>query len=94
MKVVPLFSEVIKSHGEDVWFRTAVLSSVPGSSIEFLSLLFKEGYFSDTSKQHAVTFLKDFSFVIQKRNEKHEMDQLSNLLQEFKLSDIVKLSSK
>ena len=93
-QVVPLFSEVIKSRGENVWFRTAVLSSVPGSSIEFLSLLFKDGYFSDTSKQHAITFLKDFSYVIQKRNEKHEMDQLSRFLQEFELSHIVKLSSK
>ena len=38
-QVVPALASVIEKHGQDSWFRVAVLSSEPGSSLPLLELL-------------------------------------------------------
>ncbi|MBL7699034.1 MAG: HEAT repeat domain-containing protein, partial [Chitinophagaceae bacterium] len=73
-------SEAIKKYGENKWFRTAVLSSVPGSSMEFFELLYKQNYFSDKSKGSSVSLLNDLSFIIKKRNKEDEVRKLSEML--------------
>lgn len=79
-QVVGTLSHVIKMRGRDEWFRIAVLSSVPGSSMDLFELIFKEKYFLNERNEHAVAFMKDFCFVIGKRNNEQEVNKLLEIL--------------
>jgi len=76
--VAPALSKVLEQRGQSAWFRTAVLSSEAGSSIDLLNELNKNGSFFSAAATWKVAFLQDFSNVIGERNNK---DQIAALLE-------------
>jgi hypothetical protein len=79
-KVVPVLARVIEKHGQDSWFRIAVLSSEAGSSLPLLELLVKQGLFFGKAVAEGAAFLNDFSYVIGARNREDEIVDLLKLL--------------
>jgi len=63
----------LKKYGYDKFFRSAVLSSVAGSSMEFFDALVKQGWFDETDKSGQSEFLQVFSNIIAQRNKKDEI---------------------
>jgi putative membrane-bound dehydrogenase-like protein len=81
--VIPALAKVLELHGESSWFRTAVLSSEAGSSIDLLKTLEKNSFFKDASPGK-LTFFEAYSTVIGVRNEKGQIvSLLGNLSQPF-----------
>jgi len=79
--VIPALAKVLELHGERSWFRTAVLSSEAGSSIDLLKTLEKNSFFKDASPWK-LTFFETYSNVIGARNEKSQIvSLLDNLSQ-------------
>src|SRR6185437_9645415 len=68
--VVPVMAKVVEQQGQSAWFRTAVLSSEAGSSVDLLKQLDKEGSFFEAVAAWKLTFLENFSDVIGRRNQK------------------------
>jgi putative membrane-bound dehydrogenase-like protein len=79
-QVVPALASVIEKHGENNWFRIAVLSSEAGSSLPLLELLLKRDLFFSASKSEWAAFLGDFSYVIGARNREGEIAGLLKVL--------------
>ena len=71
--VVPALAKVVAQRGQSAWFRTAVLSSEAGSSIDLLNELDKKGSFFDTASPWKTSFLEDFSNVIGRRDQKKQI---------------------
>ncbi len=84
--VIPALAKALELHGESSWFRTAVLSSEAGSSIDLLKTLEKNSFFKDTSSWK-LTFFAACSNVIGARNEK---DQIVSLLDNLSQPTIAK----
>ena len=78
--VVPAMAKVIEQQGQSAWFRTAVLSSEAGSSIDLLKELDKKGSFFDVVAPWKVTFLENFSTVIGGRNQKEQIVALLEMV--------------
>jgi putative membrane-bound dehydrogenase-like protein len=79
--VVPVLAKVLAQRGQSAWFRTAVLSSEPGSGIGLLTALEKNSFFKDASPWKS-DFFKTYSSVIGARNLKNEVvSVLDNLSQ-------------
>jgi putative membrane-bound dehydrogenase-like protein len=89
-EVVSALARVIVMHGEDHWFRTAVLSSDAGCSLNIFKILLEQGYFADSSKKHAADFLNGLYFVVNKRNKKEEKDSMAKMLSDNKLQKMIK----
>jgi hypothetical protein len=70
--VVPALAKIVEHYGYSSWFRTAVLSSEPGSSVELLKFLVKERSFFDDVAPWKLTFLENLSTVIGGRNKKEQ----------------------
>ncbi len=79
-EVVPALATVMEKHGQDRWFRIAVLSSEAGSSLPLLELLVNRGFFSGELKVERTAFLEDFSYVIGMRNREGEIVSLLKVL--------------
>lgn len=79
-KVVAALAKVIEQHGQDPWFRTAVLSSEAGSSVDILDRLINQNSFFGKAESWKVTFLEDFSYVIGSRNQQEEIIFFLDLL--------------
>ena len=79
-QVVPAFASVIEKHGQNNWFRIAVLSSEAGSSLPLLELLLKRDLFFTEAKSEWAAFLGDFSYVIGARNREGEIAGLLKVL--------------
>ena len=71
--VVPALAKVVAQRGQSAWFRTAVLSSEAGSSIDLLNELDKKGSFFDAAAPWKTGFLEDFSNVIGRRDQKKQI---------------------
>jgi len=78
-QVIPAFSAVLQKHSSDPWFRTAVLSANDGSSLQLLDFIINKGFFQEY-KQHKVSFLEDFSYIVGFRNNPTEINQLLALV--------------
>jgi hypothetical protein len=78
-QVIPAFAEVLQKHSSDPWFRTAVLSANDGSSLKLLDFIINKGFFQEY-KQHKVSFLEDFSYIVGFRNKQGEISQLLPLV--------------
>ena len=78
--VVPALASVIEKHGQDSWFRIAVLSSEAGSSLPLLQLLVKQDKFFGKATAERAAFLNDFSYVIGARNRENEIVSLLKML--------------
>lgn len=71
--VAAALSKVVEQRGQSAWFRTAVLSSETGSSIDLLKNLSQKGSFFDVAAPWKLAFLLDFSNVIGVRNQKGQI---------------------
>ncbi len=79
-KAEAAFEKVIRQYGDDLWFRTAVLSSEAGTAVGILDRLINQPLFFGKIEPWKVTFLEDFSYVIGSRNKKEEVSLFLNLL--------------
>lgn len=79
-RVLAAFSQVLKEHGQNRWFRTAVLSSEAGSGLALFESLVSQDFFSSEFRPGASSFLKDFSFAIGSRNRDGEVARLLSIL--------------
>ena len=80
VQVVHALASVIEKHGQNSWFRIAVLSSEAGSSLSLLGLLFNRGVFFKEAKEESTLFLQDFSYIIGARNREGEIASLLKML--------------
>lgn len=65
----------ITLHGQSAWFRTAVLSSTPGSSVELLKAL-RSATFYDAAADWKFAFCEALCKVIGARNSRQQVDAL------------------
>lgn len=79
-KVSTALANVVDQHGEDQWFRTAVLSSEAGSSVNLLKALLNQTSFFEEVEPWKRKFLEDFSYIIGSRHQKEEVNSLLNVL--------------
>ena len=85
-KVVAALAEVIKNHGQNDWFRSAVLSSEPGSSVEILKSLTGKNAFFSKEEAWKLSFIQDLSNVIGARYNKEQFSAYLNTLSDAGLS--------
>jgi putative membrane-bound dehydrogenase-like protein len=78
--VVSTFANALEKNGQYPWFRTAVLSSKAGSSIDLLKMLRDNHSFSGSPEPWKLLFVEDFSHIIGARNDKAEIAALSKIL--------------
>jgi putative membrane-bound dehydrogenase-like protein len=69
-RIIPAFVEIIQKQGQNDWFRSAVLSSVAGSSPELLKALVQQNSFFQNVEPWKLSFLQDISNVIGARHNK------------------------
>ncbi|MFA6946753.1 MAG: PVC-type heme-binding CxxCH protein [Pedobacter sp.] len=85
-KIVAALAMVIENHGQNDWFRNAVLSSDEGSSVEILKELAKDNLFFSKEEVWKLSFVQDLSNVIAARNDKAQFSSYLNLLSGAALS--------
>jgi putative membrane-bound dehydrogenase-like protein len=73
-KALDALAKVIAIHGEDPWFRTAVLSSKTGSSVAILQQLIHQHSFGREHAPWKKTFIEELSFVIGSANDIREVN--------------------
>lgn len=69
-RIIPAFVEIIQKQGQNDWFRSAVLSSVTGSSPELLKALVSQNSFFQNVEPWKLSFLQDLSTIIAARHNK------------------------
>ncbi|WP_306550201.1 PVC-type heme-binding CxxCH protein [Daejeonella sp.] len=69
-RIIPAFVEIIQKQGQNDWFRSAVLSSVTGSSPELLKALVSQNSFFQNVEPWKLSFLQDLSNIIAARHSK------------------------
>lgn len=77
-QVAPALAGILEKYGKDPWFRTAVLSSDAGSSVELARQLAESAYFNSASPEKDI-LLTDLAFIVGSRNRKGEAVQLLSL---------------
>jgi putative membrane-bound dehydrogenase-like protein len=70
--VVAALAEVINKYGQNDWFRSAVLSSEAGSSVEILNSLIKDKTFFIKGESWKLSFIQDLSNIIGARYNKEQ----------------------
>jgi len=70
--VVAALAEVISKYGQNDWFRSAVLSSEAGSSVEILNSLIKDKTFFIKGESWKLSFIQDLSNIIGARYNKEQ----------------------
>lgn len=73
--VIPALAKVVDRYGYSSWFRTAILSSTAGSSIDLLKALESGTFFGEVAPWK-LTFFEAFSTAIAERNQKEEIVRL------------------
>jgi putative membrane-bound dehydrogenase-like protein len=79
-KVTASLANVVNQYGEDQWFRTAVLSSEAGSSVNLLKVLVNKTSFFENVEPWKTKFLEDFSYIIGARQQKEQINSLLDVL--------------
>ena len=70
--VVAALAEVISKYGQNDWFRSAVLSSEAGSSVEILNSLIKDKTFFIKGESWKLSFIQDLSNITGARYNKEQ----------------------
>ena len=83
--VIPALVKALELHGQNSWFRTAVLSSEAGSCIDLLKTLEKNSFFKD-APSWKLEFLETASHIIGARNVKSQVSDVLRLLGQPSLS--------
>ena len=88
--VVEAFAKVLHRHGQDKWFRTAILSSKPGSSFSLMQTLASPSYdiFNQETKASSANdgeswqaaFMEEFFYVVGLRSQNDQISQLLEML--------------
>jgi hypothetical protein len=86
-EIIPAFSKLIQSHGQNEWLRIAVLSSELGSSPDLLESMVDQNAFSQNPETWKLRFLQDLSYTIAARNNKSQFISYLNLLSLPTMSD-------
>lgn len=79
-EAAPVLAKVLGLYGANSWFRTAVLSSDAGSSVDLVKALIRDNSFFQKEASWKKNFLEDFSYVIGARNEKKQVISFLALL--------------
>lgn len=77
---MPVLIKVLEEYGSEPLFRSAVLSSLPGSSMPFLNMLLTKSEWLRTQNEDSVAFMADFAFITGARRQKEEVMKLITLL--------------
>lgn len=78
--VTRALADAVKIHGQNEWFRSAVLSSNQGSSAEILNYLAKDDSFFSKEEAWKLSFVQDLSNVIGARYDKTQFAAYLSLL--------------
>ncbi|HEY1061750.1 MAG TPA: PVC-type heme-binding CxxCH protein [Daejeonella sp.] len=85
-KVIEALAEVIRKYGQNDWFRSAVISSEAGSSVEILNSLMKDNTFFSSEESWKLSFIQDLSNIIAARYNKEQYSAYLNTLSSGALS--------
>lgn len=85
-KVIEALAEVIRKYGQNDWFRSAVISSEAGSSVEILNSLIKDSAFFSKEESWKLSFIQDLSNIIGARYNKEQFSAYLNTLSSGALS--------
>lgn len=84
--VIEALAEVIRKYGQNDWFRSAVISSEAGSSVEILNSLIKDSAFFSKEESWKLSFIQDLSNIIGARYNKEQFSAYLNTLSSGALS--------
>jgi len=73
-EVVAALATITHQRGENPWFKTAVLSSEPGSSMEMVQELHRRKSFFEEDSKDRYAFFGDLSHVIGSRNQREQIN--------------------
>jgi putative membrane-bound dehydrogenase-like protein len=79
-KVDDSLAKALVQHGDDPWFRTAVLSARSSSSVSLLQKLIRQYSFFDIAAPWKISLLEQISYAAGTANELREVDQLLTIL--------------
>lgn len=79
-EVLETLAKIVKTHGNNSWFRMAILSSQAGSAMAFMELLLSQNYFSPNGQENKMAFLEDFAQIIGARSHNNEVAQFIEIL--------------
>ncbi|MDO8994288.1 MAG: dehydrogenase, partial [Daejeonella sp.] len=79
-KVIAALAEVIRNYGQNDWFRSAVISSEAGSSVEILNSLIQDNAFFGKEESWKLSFIQDLSNIIGARYNKEQFSAYLNTL--------------
>lgn len=79
-EVISALAKNAEKNVDDAFFRMAILSSFPGSSVEMLETLGSRDFFKNASASK-LKFVEDFGYIIGSRNGKSEMAKLITVLE-------------
>ncbi len=85
-KVIEALAEVIRKYGQNDWFRSAVISSEAGSSVEILNSLLQDNTFFSNEESWKLSFIQDLSNIIGARYNKDQFSAYLNTLSSGALS--------
>jgi len=85
-KVIEALAEVISKYGQNDWFRSAVISSEAGSSVEILNSLIKDSAFFSKEESWKLSFIQDLSNIIGARYNKEQFSAYLSTLSSEALS--------
>tara|TARA_R110002049_G_scaffold53516_3_gene149553 strand:+ start:696 stop:2705 length:2010 start_codon:yes stop_codon:yes gene_type:complete len=85
-------AQALELHGQSSWFRTAVLSSEAGSSIDLIKILVKNSFFKDPVPWK-LKFFETCAHIIGARNDNSEVFDLVSILARPSLSNATKFQS-
>ena len=85
-KVIEALAEVIRKYGQNDWFRSAVISSEAGSSVEILNSLLEDNTFFSNEESWKLSFIQDLSNIIGARYNKEQFSAYLNTLSSGTLS--------
>jgi hypothetical protein len=79
-KALDALAKVVAFHGEDPWFRTAVLSAKSGPTVAVLERLISQYSFMSASTPWKTSFIEDLSFAIGSADQMNEINSLLDIL--------------
>lgn len=84
-EVVSTLADVIERHGQDAWFRTAVISAEVGASAEMMKELLGRASFTGEATPWKLAFLGDLFFAVGSRDRESEVASALELLSQEEL---------
>src|SRR5699024_4697488 len=79
--------KVLQKYGSNSWFRTGVLSSKAGSSIDLLKKLIDQDTFFQNKTSWKKKFIGNYSYIIGVRNNKAQITSFLNIMGKESISN-------